>query len=141
MAATHDGDRRWPVSVKGVVAFGDLVLLLLNERDEWELPGGRLEAGETPERCVEREVQEETGLAVTVEGIVDAWVHPVLPDRSVLIVTYRCVDLDRGVGGRPPAIEVSDEHRVARWTPVAALDELSMPVGYRRSIEAVLGGG
>jgi ADP-ribose pyrophosphatase YjhB (NUDIX family) len=30
----------------------------------WSLPGGRVEAGETPERAVEREVREETGLEV-----------------------------------------------------------------------------
>ena len=32
----------------------------------WSLPGGRLEAGETPEQAAVREVAEETGLAVTV---------------------------------------------------------------------------
>ena len=32
----------FPVSVKGVVVRANRVLLLRNERDEWELPGGRL---------------------------------------------------------------------------------------------------
>ena len=34
---------RFPVSVKGVLLEGDRVVLLLNERNEWELPGGRLD--------------------------------------------------------------------------------------------------
>jgi hypothetical protein len=37
----------YPVSIKGVVVRDDRVLLLKNERDEWELPGRRIEPGET----------------------------------------------------------------------------------------------
>ena len=33
--------------------------LLRNERDEWELPGGRIEAGETAAAAVELEVRDE----------------------------------------------------------------------------------
>lgn len=31
---------RYPVSIKGVVFVGKRAVLLKNERDEWELPGG-----------------------------------------------------------------------------------------------------
>jgi 8-oxo-dGTP pyrophosphatase MutT (NUDIX family) len=51
----------FPVSVKGVVFVGDRVALLKNERQEWELPGGRQEAGEAPAACVVREIREELG--------------------------------------------------------------------------------
>jgi hypothetical protein len=32
-----------PISIKGVLIENEAVMLLENERDEWELPGGRLE--------------------------------------------------------------------------------------------------
>jgi len=50
-------DRLWPVSIKGVVFVDEKVVLLLNDRAEWELLGGRLERGETPEACVRRELK------------------------------------------------------------------------------------
>ena len=65
--------RAFPVSVKGVPVRDGRVLLLKNEREEWELPGGKLELGEEPEVCVAREITEETGLVVTAGPILDAW--------------------------------------------------------------------
>lgn len=121
---------RWPVSVKGVVLARGRVLLAENERDEWELPGGRLEIGERPEQCVVREFGEETGIEVEVDRIVDSWVYPVLAGRQVLIVTYRCTELDDLA-----AITVSAEHRAVRWVPLDDLARHPMPDGYRRSIE------
>ncbi len=62
----------YQVSVKGVVVRDGLVLLLHNERQEWELPGGRLELQETPPECVAREIAEETGWVVSTGPILDA---------------------------------------------------------------------
>ncbi|MBA3794538.1 MAG: NUDIX domain-containing protein, partial [Rubrobacter sp.] len=69
----------FPVSVKGVLLDRGRAVLLRNERGEWELPGGRLEAGETPQECVVREVLEESNLKVRVGPLLDAWVFEVVP--------------------------------------------------------------
>ena len=61
----------FPVSVKGVAVQGGRVLLLENERSEWELPGGKLELGEDPADCVVREIREETGWEVTAGPLLD----------------------------------------------------------------------
>jgi 8-oxo-dGTP pyrophosphatase MutT (NUDIX family) len=117
------------VSVKGVVLQGDRVLLLKNERDEWELPGGRIELGETPEDCVVREIAEETGWKVTSGPILDSWMyHIAVAVRNVFIVTYGCHPID------PAAPILSDEHQAIRLFEEPDVAELTMPNGYKRSI-------
>jgi len=69
MTLPREGEARFPVSVKGVLFEEDQVVLLLNERDEWELPGGRLERGEDPVVCLEREFAEELGVEVRPGGV------------------------------------------------------------------------
>ena len=78
----------FPVSIKGVLVEAGRVVLLENDRDEWELPGGRLESGEAPETCLAREFAEELGAVVGIAGIIDCWVYEVLPGREIVIVTY-----------------------------------------------------
>jgi 8-oxo-dGTP pyrophosphatase MutT (NUDIX family) len=120
----------WVVSVKGVILWDDAVVLVHNERDEWELPGGQLEDGETPEQCVAREIEEELSLVATPERLLDVWVYEVLPGKKVLIVTFGCS------ASRPAELVHSGEHDGVCLAPVSDLDSLPMPEGYRASVRA-----
>jgi 8-oxo-dGTP pyrophosphatase MutT (NUDIX family) len=120
--------RRFPVSVKGVVIRGGMAVLLRNDRDEWELPGGKLELGESPEQCVAREIAEELRLAIEPVSILDSWVYTIVPGVPVLILTYGCVETSRDEA------VLSDEHRELRWFSLAEIDTLRMPDGYKASI-------
>lgn len=122
----------FPVSIKGVLAIDGRFCLLRNARDEWELPGGRLEAGEAPQTTCVREIAEELGLDVEIAHILDSWLYRVLPDREVLIVTYACRPL---TGVRPRA---SDEHVAFELFAAAQIDALVMPTGYKDSIRRYL---
>ena len=67
------------------------MLLLKNERDEWELPDGRIEPGESPEQCVAREIAEETLWTVVTGPILDAWLYYIaVAEKNVFIVTCGC---------------------------------------------------
>ena len=122
----------FPVSIKGVLVEAGRVVLLENERDEWELPGGRLEPGEAPETCLAREFAEELGAVVEVTRIIDCWLNEVLSQREVVIITYGVKRSDEG------ELRVSHEHRrFGLFTP-HEIETLPISEGYRRSIRAWL---
>jgi 8-oxo-dGTP pyrophosphatase MutT (NUDIX family) len=131
MDTANYAPRAFPVSIKGVVVRDGRVLLLRNERDEWELPGGKLEVGEDPESCVAREITEEVGWKVTTGPILDAWLYHIWQaDRYVLIVTYGChLETDA-----PPVL--SGEHRDVGLFAEPELPGITVPDGYKRSIAA-----
>jgi 8-oxo-dGTP pyrophosphatase MutT (NUDIX family) len=120
----------YPVSVKGVVIREGRVLLLRNERDEWELPGGKLDLGEEPARCVEREIAEEVGWTVVTGPILDAWQYHIRDGVDVLIVTFGCHT------NTDTAPMVSNEHKEVGLFTAAAAAALRMPDGYKKSIAA-----
>src|SRR6266540_3419005 len=122
--------RAFPVSCKGVVVVDGRVLLARNERDEWELPGGKLEVGEQPEDCVAREISEESGWPVTTGPILDAWLYHIFEGRDVLIVTYGCHT------NATSAPTVSSEHSELGLFTETEVAGLHMPDGYKRSVAA-----
>lgn len=126
------GPGYYPISVKGVVVRAGRVLLLQNDRGEWELPGGRLETGETPEQCVAREINEETGWRVSTGPLLDAWMYDIVQaQRLVFIVTYGC-RLAAGYIALDPVL--SAEHKQVGEFTEAEVPGLVMPQGYKDSI-------
>ena len=123
---------RLPISVKAALLEGGRACLLLNERGQWELPGGRLERGESPEDCLRREVREETGLDVVIESLVEARAFRPTPSREVFVVVYRC----RPAAPGHPVI--SAEHHDAGWFTLAELGSLVLPDGYLETLERAL---
>ena len=127
--ATDSLAPRFPVSIKGVVFVDNKLLLLKNEREEWELPGGKLEPGETPRACLTREIKEETGLLVDTAQLLNAYLYNVSGQIEVLIIAYQC----RCVGSAE--IRISEEHKEIGLFRFDQLDTINLPQGYRDTID------
>lgn len=124
-------DKRFPVSIKGVLTVAGKFVLLRNEREEWELPGGRIEAGESPEFCVLREIEEELGIKAEVAGILDTWLFEVLPGKFVFIATYACTTKESVA----EMLQISHEHKELGLFPLEEALALNMPDGYKASLK------
>jgi 8-oxo-dGTP pyrophosphatase MutT (NUDIX family) len=125
-----------PVSIKGVLVHDGRVLLLLNKRGEWDLPGGRPDAGEDHRAALKREVFEEAGLDVGVGAPLEGHLFEVLPGRFVRIEAFAC----HLIGASD--VTLSPEHEDVRWVPVADLGETvaghPLPKGYLGAIRQVI---
>lgn len=88
-------------------------MVLVTQRSErmklplkWEFPGGKVEAGESFENCLKREISEELGLEVLVGEQLPANVHH-YPDFSISLIPFLCKLISR-------SIQLS-EHAAYRW--------------------------
>jgi 8-oxo-dGTP diphosphatase len=108
-----------------------IALVRLRKRDEWVLPKGKLNDGETPRAAARREVVEETGHDVTVHEFLGTLVYEA-GGRSKVVHYWR---MEAGGG---PAHELMDDVRAVDWLPLdAAVARLSR--GYERAFLANVG--
>ena len=104
------------VGLKAVVMNDEDKVLLLKrssdntKKDLWDIPGGRIDIGETLEDGLTREVKEETGLDITKIGMVlnlNTFLRDIDKNSQIVRVTFFC-----RIQGN---IQISNEHSEYRW--------------------------
>jgi ADP-ribose pyrophosphatase YjhB (NUDIX family) len=103
----------------------------------WDLPGGFLNESEDPLVALHREVQEETGLTVEVDGLLGTWNEPYQDGRTVLCLTW----FARGTGEAIAADDVTELRWFAAdeipWDELAFVhDAEAIRLGLRRHEDA-----
>ena len=112
------------LAVKAIVSDEQGRILLIrrsleskNFKHKWDLPGGKVDPGESFDQALLREVEEETGLVVAITGVAGATEFEMAAVRvAVLILEVR------STGG---TVRLSSEHDQFAWAPraeVAGMD-------------------
>lgn len=107
--------------------------LLLVKRDQeparglWSLPGGRVEWGESLMEACAREVREETGVEVDVEGLAGI-AERIIPDDEGRVQFHFVI---HDFWARPRAREITrgGDASDVRWVPVGELASLHLTEG------------
>lgn len=97
---------------------GDLLMIKRSDNDNWAVPGGAIDLGESMVDAAVRETREETGIDCEVTGIVGIYTDP----KHVILYTsngearqeFSIVVTARPLGGEPtPSSESTEVH----WIP------------------------
>lgn len=108
----------YQIGVKGIIINPNKkVLVLLKKRELiWDIPGGRIEAGETPMKSLNRELKEE------ILNLNDYKVTKLLNisqiEKANLFLIYYRIETTLEV------VELSDEHKTYKWISYEDIDNL-----------------
>ncbi len=97
---------------------------------EWSLPGGRVEYGERLADALQREMREECGFDVRVDGLIEV-VEIVRDEMHYVVMDYACTI----VGG---SLRAGDDASEAAWVPVLDLREYGVTVEVARVVAKAL---
>ncbi len=94
----------------------------------WEFPGGKIEANETVEECIRREIKEELGVEVAVRERLLTINHDYVKFTVTLFV-HHCQYLS----GEPQTIECDE----VRWVKVEDIDQYTFPEANTKIVDTL----
>lgn len=124
------------LGVKAAIINNKNEVLLLQRSEKssrpggWDLPGGSVDANESPEQATIRETFEETGIEITAAKTVASGLIPA--EDPIVILGF-------GATVEDPEVTLSWEHQSYEWVPVDELSETELPGPYQQIVYEYVG--
>lgn len=126
------------VSIKGLLCRKNRILLLkIPDSTKWELPGGRMDFGESVNEAFQREMNEELGFEKVKMGkLINMWSFT--SERSG--INHHFIIFDFEIFTDENEIKLSDEHTEYRWIGKDEFEDLEMREGHKESLRRYFNG-
>lgn len=127
------------VNVVVVNDAGEILMIRRTDNDNWAVPGGAIDLGESVAQAAVRETREESGIECEITGIIGIYSDP----KHVILYTsngearqeFSIVLTARPLSGQPtPSSETSE----VRWVPVSEVRNYTMDRSMRIRIDDYL---
>ncbi|OPY75812.1 MAG: CTP pyrophosphohydrolase [Syntrophorhabdus sp. PtaU1.Bin153] len=128
--------RRLPQIVAAAVIEKDGRVLIAKRRQgsklagKWEFPGGKLEEGETPKQCLERELREELAVIAEVGDFICSSEYSYTPDWTIRLLAYRTTVIS--------GIFNLNDHEEIRWVKPVDLVNYDFPEADKPIVERLI---
>lgn len=121
---------------------GELLLIRRSDNDNWALPGGAVDIGESLAQAAVRETREESGIDCEVTGLSGIYTDPghvmLYTSNGEVRQEFSVVLTARATGGQ---LTTSAETSQARWVPRGEVTVYQMDPSMRMRVAHVLDGG
>ena len=129
-----DKKRTYGLTMRGILKNENDEILILKRHPQsrtdpemWELPGGKVEAGEFFDDALVREIKEETALDAEVGDFAEAVQNDYSHKRTVQLIMY----LDNVKGD----VKISDEHTDWMWADLDKIKTLEISTSLKKVLE------
>ncbi|MES2630748.1 MAG: NUDIX hydrolase [Patescibacteria group bacterium] len=113
------------LGVKIILENSNGEILLVKRSDKvsrshgWDLPGGAIDASESPDHAIIREVQEETGIVIEKPSLYSSYLNKEHADEAIILGFHAKTEQTE--------VTLSWEHEAYEWVTLEKAREMNLP--------------